>query len=96
VQQTAWTPWVRWAPPVMSALALGTLMTHLAVNGASPQPDEGAAAHLWQLLVAGQLPIIGAWFVIGRRHPPTRRRRDLLGHLVALALAVAPVAVLGL
>jgi len=96
VPQTVWTQLGRWAPPVMSAFALVILLTHVVVYGVRPQPDEGTAAHLWQLLVAGQLPIIGAWFFIGRRRQPSLSRRDLVGQLVALGLAVCPVAVLGL
>lgn len=42
----------------MSILASAMLVTYLVTHGAARQPDEGAVAHLWQLLIAGQLPII--------------------------------------
>ncbi|MFZ1220202.1 MAG: hypothetical protein WAO00_12980 [Chthoniobacterales bacterium] len=45
-------------PIAMSLLAIGVVLTHLAFVGAAPQQDEGTAAHLWQLLMAGQLPVI--------------------------------------
>jgi hypothetical protein len=45
-------------PMGMSLLAVGAVLTHLVFVGAAPQPDEGVAAHLWQLLMAGQLPVI--------------------------------------
>jgi hypothetical protein len=45
-------------PIAMSLLAVAAVLTHIALAGTAPQPDEGTAAHLWQLLMAGQLPII--------------------------------------
>ena len=45
-------------PIVMSAAALATVLVHLLIFGAAPQADEGASAHLWQLLMAGQAPVI--------------------------------------
>jgi hypothetical protein len=45
-------------PIAMSLLAAGVVLPHLVFVGAAPQQDEGAAAHLWQLLMAGQLPVI--------------------------------------
>jgi hypothetical protein len=47
----------------MSLAALATVLIHIARFGVAPEPDEGAAAHLWQILMAGQLPII-AFFAI--------------------------------
>ena len=45
-------------PIAMSLLAVAAVVTHIALAGTARQPDEGIAAHLWQLLMAGQLPII--------------------------------------
>ena len=45
-------------PIAMSVAALAAVFYHIARFGTAPQPDEGAAAHIWQLLMAGQLPII--------------------------------------
>ena len=42
----------------MSTGALVVVLGYLGLHGAAPQPDEGAAAHTWQLLMAGQVPII--------------------------------------
>lgn len=41
-------------PMAMSLAGLVVVLTQLALVGPAPQPDEGAAAHLWQLLMAGQ------------------------------------------
>ena len=56
-------------PLAMSLGALATIVIHLAFFGTEPQPDEGAAAHLWQLLMAGQVPII---FFFAVTSPPPR------------------------
>ena len=46
-------------PVTMSLLAIAVVITHIVFFGTARQPDEGTAAHLWQLLMAGQLPIVG-------------------------------------
>jgi len=45
-------------PLVMSLAALSVVLAYLAVNGPTPQSDEGTAAHIWQLLMAAQVPIV--------------------------------------
>ena len=45
-------------PIAMSIAALGVILIHIARFGTAPQSDEGAAAHIWQLLMAGQVPVI--------------------------------------
>ncbi len=46
-------------PVAMSLGAFAMIVWYVAVHGVVHQPDEGAQAHLWQLLVAGQVPLIG-------------------------------------
>ena len=50
-------------PLAMSLGALGLVLGHIAIFGTARQADEGAAAHLWQSLMAGQIPVI-AFFAI--------------------------------
>jgi hypothetical protein len=45
-------------PLFLSLGALSVVLTYLVVNGTAPQADEGAAAHIWQLLMAAQVPIV--------------------------------------
>jgi DNA-binding CsgD family transcriptional regulator len=45
-------------PLAMSFAALATVLIYVAVFGPARQTDEGTAAHIWQILMAGQLPII--------------------------------------
>ena len=47
----------------MSLAALALVLGHVAVSGGVRETDEGTAAHLWQLLMAAQLPVV-AFFAI--------------------------------
>jgi hypothetical protein len=78
-------------PMLMSVAALGLLGSVLALHAVRQEPvvreaDEGTAAHLWQLLMGGQLPIV-AWFFV--RWMPTNPRRALPILVVQLLLALA-------
>jgi len=45
-------------PLAMSFGALATVLIYVAIFGPAPQADEGTAAHIWQILMAGQIPIV--------------------------------------
>jgi hypothetical protein len=45
-------------PLLMSLAALALVFGHVALFGAVREADEGATAHLFQLLIAGQLPVV--------------------------------------
>lgn len=78
-------------PVAMSFGALVTVLVFLALHGPAPQPDEGAAAHLWQLLMVLQIPIV-MFFVIKWVQRFPRQALPILGLQVAAALAaMAPV-----
>ena len=78
-------------PVAMSFGALATVLIFAALHGIAPQPDEGAAAHLWQLLMAGQVPIVMFFAIKWVRGSP-RRAAPILALQVAAALAaMAPV-----
>jgi len=62
-------------PLAMSLAALGLVVGHALVYGIVHEADEGAAAHIFQLLMVAQLPIIG-YFAI--RWLPKRPRQALL------------------
>jgi len=70
----------------MSAAALLVLIVTLSIFGVTHDPDEGTAAHLWQLLMAGQVPVI-AYFVI--RWLPTAPGSGLRVLAVQLLAALA-------
>ena len=52
-----------WLPIAMSFVALAMVVGCIAMFGAVREPDEGAAAHIWQLLMAMQVPVV-ALFVV--------------------------------
>jgi len=78
-------------PVAMSLAALAVVLMHLALHGAAPQADENAAAHLWQVLMAAQLPLI-AFFAM-RWLPQSLRCGVAILAVQALAAlgALAPV-----
>jgi hypothetical protein len=75
----------------MSSLALSLVVGHIVLVGTARQAGEGTAAHLWQLLMGLQLPII-AFFAF--RWLPERPKQALLVlalQFVAAVAAAAPV-----
>jgi hypothetical protein len=50
-------------PIAMSFAALAVVFVHIIMSGTAREADEGTAAHLWQLLMATQVPIV-AFFAI--------------------------------
>jgi len=50
-------------PVAMSLTALAIVLGHVAIYGIIHEADEGTAAHLFQVLMAGQMPIV-AFFAI--------------------------------
>jgi len=83
-------------PMVMSIAALLLLGIVATLYGLVQEPDEGAIAHIWQLLMAGQVPIL-AYFLL-RWFPRLPRPTVYVFALqIAAALAaMAPVYFLGL
>ena len=78
-------------PVAMSLVALATVLLFLARNGPAPQADEGTAAHIWQLLMAGQVPIV-LFFAFKWLPQSPRQAAPILGLQVGAALAaMAPV-----
>ena len=83
-------------PVVMSCIALALVLGYVAIFGVVHQADEGALAHIWQRLIAVQVPII-AFFAI--KYLPQRPRQTLLIlglQLAAVLAACAPVFLLRL
>ena|SRR5438105_620289 len=78
-------------PVAMSLVALAIVATFIALYGTAPQQDEGAAAHLWQLLMAGQAPIM-LFFAIKWLPRSPREAAIIMALQMAAALgAMAPV-----
>jgi len=73
-------------PVAMSVAALATVIGYAAMFGTARQADEGAAAHIWQLLMAGQVPVV-AFFAI--KWLPTEPRQALLVLALQVGAALA-------
>ena len=61
-------------PLAMSLAALTLVLGHAVVYGIVHEADEGTAAHVWQILMAAQLPIV-AYFLL--KWLPKRPRESL-------------------
>ncbi|MGB8031208.1 MAG: hypothetical protein WCF30_16275 [Terracidiphilus sp.] len=78
-------------PLVMALTALAVVLGHIAQFGAAREADEGAAAHIWQLLMVAQLPALVAFGIRWLPKAP-RQAMGVLALLVAAILAaMAPV-----
>ena len=81
-------------PIAMSLGAVATIVAFIAMHGTAPQADEGAAAHIWQLLMATQAPIIiffaAKWVPVS----PRLAMPILAVQIAAALLALAPVFIL--
>jgi hypothetical protein len=81
------------------AMVLGSIASYCVVHGTCVivrETDEGAIAHLWQLLMAGQMPIL-AFFAIKWLPRAPRPTLYVLGLQAGAALAsMAPVFFLNL
>jgi hypothetical protein len=81
-------------PVAMSLVALATVLVFITMHGTAPQMDEGAAAHIWQLLMAAQAPIV-LFFAIKWLPQAPRQAVVILALQIGAALAaMAPVFVL--
>lgn len=79
----------------MSMAALATVLSHIAMSGIARQADEGAAAHIWQLLMAGQVPVIGFFAFKWLPRAPKTALQVLAVQAGAAIAALAPVFLLG-
>jgi len=83
-------------PVAMSLGALLMIGWFVAAHGGVQQPDESGQARLWQLLVAGQVPLIASF---AARWLPRARQPAMAVLAIQVAavtlLAVAPLWALG-
>ena len=84
------------APVIMSVAALVVLLIALVTGGVKPRADEYAAAHIWQLLMVGQLPFLG-WFALRWLRRGFRSAIPVVGmQVLAFGVALLPVWLLAL
>ena|SRR3984893_12330602 len=80
------------APIAMSLAAFLLVLVAVATGWGHDTKDEGAAAHVFQLLIALQIPFILAFLVTADWSRLTRVAAMLSVQVAALVLAFAPVA----
>jgi hypothetical protein len=78
-------------PPAMSIAALALVLGYVAIYGIARQADEGTAAHLWQVLMAGQIPIIAFFAIKWLERTPKEALLVLAVQALALVAAATPV-----
>jgi hypothetical protein len=78
-------------------LSLGALLIvfmHIAFYGPAPEPEGGATAHVWQLIMAAQIPALGLfaakWFRQARQ--PALQVLKLHGASIVVSVAAAGLA----
>ena len=83
------------APMAMSSAAILIIALHIVRFGTAPQADEGTSAHLWQLLMAAQLPVVALFALKWLPQEPKQAVVVLILQIVGIVAAMAPVAMLG-
>ena len=83
-----------WLPVAMSGAALALVVVHVARYGMAREADEGTSAHLFQLLMVAQVPVV--FFFASKWLPKTPKQAMwVLGvQAVAAMMAFAAVYVL--
>ena len=79
-------------PIAMSVLALATVVAVVATGWERHLKDEGAAAHIFQLLIAGQVPFIVGFLATANWRRVMQVVRPMAVQVTALALALGSVA----
>ena len=77
-------------PVAMSLAALAIVLVHIILSAAAREADEGTAAHLWQLLMAAQIPIVALFAIRWLPQSPRSALPVLTLQAVAAFAAVAP------
>ncbi|MEO6552691.1 MAG: hypothetical protein ABIO26_09060 [Croceibacterium sp.] len=89
-----------WIPLALSAAAIALLAGYFLTGPHAPtlivdrgvvREDEGAAAHVWQLLMAAQLPVIAVFAARWLPRDGKRAAAMLAIQALAIAAAAAPV-----
>ena len=78
-------------PLAMSFAALATVLGHIALFGSAREADEGTAAHIFQLLMIAQVPIVAFFAIKWLPRTPTPALQVLALQAGAALVALAPV-----
>lgn len=78
-------------PVLMSLFVVGMVVVHYAMFGIVEEPDEGTPAHLFQLLMAAQVPLIGYFVIRWASEEPKAGARVVALQIAAAIAAFASV-----
>ncbi len=78
-------------PVAMSLAGLALVLGRVALYGVTREADEGATAHLWQWLMAGQMPVLLFFAVKWWPRAPRQATMVLAMQVGAALAAMAPV-----
>ncbi|MEP6708360.1 MAG: hypothetical protein ABJC05_12615 [Pyrinomonadaceae bacterium] len=78
-------------PLVMSFAALAVVLGHVAMYGIAREADEGTAAHLWQILMGAQMPVVAFFAIKWLPRTPSQALLVLATQACAGLAALAPV-----
>jgi len=91
MHESLWKRPTAFAPLLMSFAACLLVAAYLALHGRGRQADEGAAAHLFQLLLVAQLPLSAAFAMRWLPKSPRRALVVLLAQVLAIGAALGLV-----
>jgi hypothetical protein len=83
-------------PVAMSFAALATVLAHVVMFGVAREADEGTAAHIFQLLMTAEVPIVSFFAIKWLPRVPRRALQVLALQAGAALAALAPVYFLNL
>jgi hypothetical protein len=82
---------IAWIPIALSMAALTLVLSYVGLFGALRNPDEGGAAHTWQLLMGIQLPVIAFFMAKWLGQAPKQALQVIALQAAAALTAIAPV-----
>ena len=91
MNNASWKRPSAWIPIAMSLAALAIVLLHIVRFGTAREADEGTSAHLWQILMAGQLPIVAFFAIRWLPQSPKPALLVLVVQAFAGIAALAPV-----
>jgi hypothetical protein len=78
-------------PVLLSLFVVGMVVVHYAMYGIVEEPDEGTPAHIFQLFMAAQVPLIGYFVIRWGPEDPKSAARILALQIAAAVAAFASV-----
>ena len=78
-------------PLLMSGVAFATVLIHMLFTNGAAATDEDSAAHVFQLLIAGQAPFVAFFAMKWLPRMPSEALYVMTSQAAAALVALAPV-----